>query len=387
MNSKEGRPRIILYLGAGASYFADYYTFVDFPELLFNVKLREAEGMPPLSPNSGRILGAIRSSLERNSIPTTHDNFLWRLDGYTQFLRLNQCDDALQDFLRENARLFDLHICTEQAIQQITASTIHHYSSNRVRRAKDVSVNGFAAMRKVIDLYSSIASLNGTGMNLDIFSTNYDMLIEDLIEEFGAQGDRPVTLANGIPGRTQELATWRHQEYPPENRNGCLLKLYRLHGCTCWFYHSQGDDNVYFHRRDATHQPGDRLCAMYPGRETHIGTGPHGHSFRRFYEQLQVCDLAVFIGFSFRDDDVMHVLLKALAERCGTLKILVVDRLYTKVDVRNKLADAAKRTTFPTRLPEDGEIDSLRMNFGMESDFDALILERCRTMLGKKKGD
>jgi hypothetical protein len=213
------------------------------------------------------------------------------------------------------------------------------------------------------------------------------MLIEDLVEEFGIQGNRQVTLTNGISGRTQELATWKYQEYTSEKHGECLLRLYRLHGCTCWFYHGQGDDGVYFHRRDATHQPGDRLCAMYPGRETLKGIGPHGHSYRRFYQQLQVCDLVVFIGFSFRDDDVMHVLLKALAERAGALKILVVDRLYTKEDIKNKLAEAAKRTTFPTRLPEDNEIDSIKMSFGMEPNFDLQILERCRILLGRNKGD
>lgn len=342
--------------------------------------------MPPLSPNSERILSAIRCSLERNNAATTHDNFLWRLDGYTQFLRLNQCDDALQEFIRESTRLYDLHICTEQAIHQITASTIHHYSSNRVQRAKASSGASFVTMQKVLDLYRDIAALNGAGVILPIFTTNYDMLIEDLISEFGSRSDRPVILANGIPDQTQELAAWGIQEYHHGNIDACLLNLYRLHGCVCWFYHSQGDDKVYFHRRDATYQPADRLCAMYPGREAQIGIGPHGHSFRTFYQQLQVCELIIFIGFSFRDDNVMHVLLKALAERNGRLKILVVDQLYTKKDVTNKLGDAAKRTTLPTRLPEDNEIHSLRMGFGTEADFDKRILESCQTLLGRKKG-
>jgi hypothetical protein len=241
-------------------------------------------------------------------------------------------------------------------------------------------------MQKVLSLYENIAELNGADAVLPIFATNYDMLIEDLTSEFGGRGDRPVILANGISRQVQELATWDRQEYHLDNGDGCLLKLHRLHGCACWFYHSQGDDKVYFHRRDAKFQPGDKLCAMYPGRETQIGIGPHGHSFHTFYQELQACELAIFIGFSFRDDDVMHILLKALAERKGKLRILVVDQLYTKADVKNKLADAATRMAFPARLPESEEIDSLTLSFGMETDFDKRILERCRALLGRERG-
>ncbi len=378
------QPNVILFLGAGASYFAGHYTFVDFPELLFNSDLRDMEGMPALSPNSGRILRAIRDSLERNNIPTTHDNFLWRLDGYTQFLRLNQSDDVLQEFLKENARLFDLHNCTEQAIQQISKSTIHHYSSNRVQKAKETSADSFENMRKVLALYHNLAALNGESATLPIYTTNYDMLIEDLVCEFGEQ-KKPVSLVNGIPNLTDELATWSNRAYNSRNDGKCLFHLHRLHGCVCWFYHAQGDSNIYFHRQDATQQQTENLYAMYPGREAQIGTGSHGHSFKNFYQHLQVCDLAIFIGFSFRDDDVMHVLLKALAERDGKLKLLIVDKLYTGADVKKKLEDAARRSTFPSRLPKEKEIDSVRIGFGADMGFDERILNSCQALLNRKK--
>ena len=98
MNLKEIKSKVILFLGAGASHFAGYKTFVTFPQLLFEKELREQEGIPPLPINSERILIAIRDSLIKNNKATTHDNFLWRLDAYTQFLRLNQRDEVLQEF-------------------------------------------------------------------------------------------------------------------------------------------------------------------------------------------------------------------------------------------------------------------------------------------------
>jgi hypothetical protein len=377
-NNKQSK--VILYLGAGASYFAGYHTFVNFPDLLFNPDLRKSEGMPNLDPNSERILQAIRKSLVENNKATTHDNFLWRLDGYNQFLRLNQSDPVLQDYLRGNNRLYDLFICTEQAISQISTSTVHHYSSKRVEMAKAVNGPVFENMHRVLSLYHDIAKLNGINAALPVFTTNYDMLLEDLINEFAGQNKIPITLVNGIHGLTKELMPWDSQEYACSS-SLCTLHLHRLHGCVCWFYHDPGDSNIYFHRYDATQQQIDKLYAMYPGREARIGIGPHGNSFRTFYQQLQVCNLVIFIGFSFRDDDVMHVLLKALAERRGKLKILVVDLVYNKDDVRNKLSDASHRTSFPFRIPKAGEIESLKMRFGSDPGFDTQILDLCRSLI------
>lgn len=376
-------PRVILFLGAGASQFAGYFTFVEFPQLLFDKQLREYEGLPPLGSKSEKILSAIRGSLDRNGIATTHDNFLWRLDGYTQLLRLNQKDEALQEYLKDNSKLYELYLCTQQAVQQITASTIGHYSKNRVSDDKPYL---FEKLTKVYQLYRSLAKLNANGVPLPIFTTNYDMLIEDLVYKFYDTSGMEVLFANGMPGYTRELSAWNPTEYNLNMRDMGGFHLHRLHGCVCWFYHAQGDRRVYFHRNDASQQNEDQLCAMYPGRETEIGTGPHGHSFRLFYRYLQHCELAVFIGFSFRDDDVMHVILKALSERKGKLKILVIDRLYTRDDIRNKLENSGNRTPFPTRLPKDSEVDSLAMEFPKPVKFDEDILDKCQIMLSNKRG-
>lgn len=128
-------------------------------------------------------------------------------------------------------------------------------------------------------------------------------------------------------------------------------------------------------------KPIRNLCAMYPGLERESGAGPHGHGFRSLYWLLGVCDLLVFVGFSFRDDDVMHVLLKALADRRGRLKILVVDNTYVATNVLHCLKEAARRSTFPAHVPDEGVITSLKLNFGIDADFDNRILNRCRDLL------
>ncbi len=377
-------PRVVLYLGAGASQFAGYRTFADFPVLVFDRSVRRSEGLHDLPPQAERLLTAIKEALEAKSKPTTHDMFLWRIEQYRQLLILNSQDPALQPFLREARGLWDLHVCTEDAVNVMATTTVHHYSSDRVRVAHESDPNVYRNMRLVYELLLAMADLNGAGSHLPIFTTNYDMLVEDLCHEFCNGSKRPV-LVNGLPNVSQERATWTPAVYEGRSPASATFHLFRLHGCACWFYHHQGNEGIYFHRVDAAQQSIWDLCAMYPGLEMERGAGPHGYGFRAFHRYLQACDLVVFIGFSFRDDDVMHVLLKALAERKGQLKVLMIDKMYTTCDVQMRLREAARRSPFPVREPNDKEMIGLKLVFGSEEAFADKVISACKTLLGKEK--
>jgi hypothetical protein len=369
------KSRILLFLGAGASQFAGYRTFADFPQLLFDEKLRRSEGLPPIQPGPLRILEQIKNALESTEVPTTHDNFLWRLDAYTQLLRLNQRDPVLQDYLR-SASLHDLYLLTDGAVDAMAKTTIRHYSANRVNHASAGDPEAQRRLREVYGLYCGIASECGKGVPLPVFSTNYDMLLEDLFASFS----NAFRLVTGLSRGTSEGATWAAKQYETSSRK-LAVHLFRLHGCCCWFYHGQGDGSIYFHRSDAAQQSREHLCAMYPGLEREKGTGPHGHGFRQLYKHLQSCDVALFVGFSFRDDDVMHVLLKACADRRERLKVLIVDKSLTAYDVKVRLDGAARRSTFLVYVPRESEISALRMAFGSERDSCDRILKECRALL------
>jgi hypothetical protein len=210
------------------------------------------------------------------------------------------------------------------------------------------------------------------------------MLLEDLCTEFCTQAKNGI-LTNGISPMNEEGSMWTSSVFGESNFVRPGLRLFRLHGCASWFYHHTGDEHIYYHRSEAAQQSVRNLCAMYPGLERERGAGPHGHGFRAFYDVLQACELIVFIGFSFRDDDVMHVLLKALSERRGSLKVLVVDNMYTAHNVQSRLEDAARRSTFHTYVPKDKEITVLRLGFGRDNNFDISILDECNKLLKKEK--
>jgi len=369
--------RLALFLGAGASQFAGYRTFADFPQLLFDEELRRAEDLPAIPPGPLGMLQQIKNALEATDVPTTHDNFLWRLDAYTQLLRLNQRDPVLKDYLR-TAKLHDLYLLTDGAVDAMAKTTVRHYSANRIDRAQAVAPLVYQRLKDAYDLYRQLAILASPRSALPIFTTNYDMLLEDLFSTF--RGD--FRLNAGFDRDMCDGATWLAPAYErtkahPER----VAHLFRLHGCCCWFYHGHGDDNIYFHRRDAVQHSHRRLCAMYPGLEREKGSGPHGHAFKYLNQQLRSCDLIVFIGFSFRDDDVMHVLLNACADRSSPLKILVIDKSLSAADVRNRLQNAARRSTFVTAVPSANMVTSVRMSFGLDTDFARTIVEECVSLL------
>lgn len=379
-------PSVVLYLGAGASQFAGYRTFADFPVLLFNQTVRDAEQLPPLPDAAIRLLTEIKVALESQDGWTTHDRFLWRLNEYEHILNLNRSDPAIQPFLRDASRqLFDLWCCTQAAVNVMAQTTVRHYSSNRVVPAHQSDPTTYQNMKRAYSLYMKMAELNGASGCLPVFTTNYDMLIEDLCSEFHESSTTRQPLANGLLHVNEEGETWVPLTCDGKCTACSILQYFRLHGCASWFYAQPGDPNVYFHRKDAHTKPISNLCAMYPGLERERGAGPHGHGFRALYRMLQVCDLIVFIGFSFRDDDVMHVLLKALAERQGQLQLLIVDSTYTKHNVASRLEEAARRSTFPADVPEDTCIVAMKVRYGVDEGFDDRILTQCKQMLRKRR--
>jgi len=376
INSPNVAPKIVLFLGAGASSFAGYYTFAAFSDLLFDKELRNREGLPPIDRSTEKILKEIETSLKNRRIPTTHDNFLWKLNSYADLSELVAQDPVVKSRLGTTDRLFDFESQTRAALEEITATTIQHYSVNRVPKAKQHEQERHNRMRRVLQFYYSLASLTDPNAQyLPVFTTNYDMLIEDLVSDTGYA----TSFFTGFPGYTTESASWSPNNYPTELRG---LHLYRLHGCVCWFYHGPHDPDVYFHRRDCCSRPREYLCALYPGREIYSGLDPYKTGFRKFYELLITCKLAVFIGFSFRDYDVMHILLRANAQRQKPMKMLIFDSLYQDRDILANLSEASKKSLFPCRIPALNEVQSICGNFA-EDDFDEKLLDIINQLIRK----
>lgn len=359
-------PKIILFIGSGSSAFAGYRTFETFPALIFNEQIRIEDKLPPLHPTTFGFLKEIEQTLLLSHKSTTHDNFLWALNDYKKLWYTLRVDGVLKSrFLSSTERwgeFSQFSVITEDAIRDITHTTIHHYSAKKLERIKN-DIEKYELFRNIFKFYEKLSLINNSDFPiLHIFTTNYDMLLEDLFLEFNNK-EPDISLINGIPNCCQEGSYWSESKYPASNNNKKGFFLYRLHGCVSWFYHGQGDERVYFHRRDCTQQEINNLCAMYPGLERYRGLNPHAFGFRQFYKYLLYCNVIIFIGFSFRDDDVKHILLSANSRRDKPIKIIVIDPALQDTDIHANFLESAKNTQFPVETPSINEIKSINAHF------------------------
>jgi hypothetical protein len=368
MHSTTALPQIVVFLGAGASAVAGYQTFAGFPDLIFSDEIRYQQRLGQLHSTTRPLLKDIEQSLQISNEATTHDNFLKRLDDYTRLWHVLRVDNVLRSrFLKSTIQWSEFAYfaqTVEDAIHDLTVTTVRHYSANKVQTSGQPNEPGSDLMHCLFEFYCDLATRNNTPY-LPIFTTNYDLLFEDLFEEFGHSANSAFKLVNGFAGCTREEGIWSEQEY--EARLGGI-HLYRLHGCVSWYWKSCGENKkiLQYCRSEIPEQP-TGLCAIYPGCEVPLGSDPHAYGFRKLNEMLLHCKLVIFIGFSFRDNDVMHVLLSANAQREQPLKLIVVDPTLNNTTVDKRLDASGLQTQHPIRKPERCDIHCINLRYGIDN--------------------
>jgi hypothetical protein len=112
---------------------------------------------------------------------------------------------------------------------------------------------------------------------------------------------------------------------------------------------------------------------MFPGKEIYPGNDPHGFAFRKLYHSFYSSTVVTFIGFSFRDDDVVHSLLASNAARRKPVRLVVVDPHFTEGDLFKAFAESATRMTLPSRIPAPSEVCCLGIEFGEQGSCDEIV--------------
>jgi hypothetical protein len=374
MLSNGALPKIVVFLGAGASSVAGYHTFAAFPDLIFSDEIRSQERLGQLHSTTRELLKEIEQSLSIIGKATTHDNFLWALNDYTNLWHVIRVDDVLRSrFLKSTIQWSEFAYFSqtvEDAIYDLTATTVRHYSANKVQLSHQTNDMNYDHMRGLFEFYTLLAIKNNKQTPyLPIFTTNYDLLFEDLFSEFGDPSKSTLKLVNGVPNCTGDGATWSEEEYEGQPEG---IHLYRLHGCVSWFWHPSDKNAVQYCRSDIPQYPLANLCAIYPGSKVSLGLNPHVFGFRKLNELLLSCTVVVFIGFSFRDNDVIHILLSANAQREQPIKLIVVDPTLTKERVIERLSTSSMETQYPVRLPDACDIHCIHIRYGV-ADFSQII--------------
>ena len=149
-----------------------------------------------------------------------------------------------------------------------------------------------------------LKGLKEIGPAIEIFTTNYDRVLEDATKQADMNMEYGV-VHDGLDTYV-DYSLWGPRKRPlPNNRRGLLTKL---HGSVDW---QRLDGNI---TRSAPRFTGDHQnhCILYPG---HKGT-PTEEPFISFHEHLRTVvrgeyeplSAAIFIGFAFRDDHINTIL-------------------------------------------------------------------------------
>ena len=135
----------------------------------------------------------------------------------------------------------------------------------------------------------------------DVLTTNYDNVIETYCEGSG------ITLTNGFqPSFHGDRRKWAGN---PGKAESGALRLVKMHGSITW--QKDGDDVLELGRPGARGE--ERDVMIYPEkRPKRYGKSIFPDLKRTFREVLADTDLLVVVGYSFRDEEINHMIKRRL---------------------------------------------------------------------------
>lgn len=186
------------------------------------------------------------------------------------------------------------------------------------RLAQDLQTTIGLVNQQVYDLYSQdpepaelaqnwsplIHGLLEYGARLDIFTTNYDLVVENALKELN--GDDFMYSYSGAAGRVQRFLDLKQWQEDAERPGGLLTKL---HGSLNWKVSGQriaiGDSGF-----TGTHAKHAIIYPGFKGRSNATFFEPFHDYFSRM---LASADHVLIVGFAFRDEYIAQILRTSLA--------------------------------------------------------------------------
>jgi hypothetical protein len=311
-------PQIVVFAGAGASKAVNasgYPTTVEFFQRL------------PRDISEHTIFGLATEYLhtrseKRGAIDI--EEILWALQELDAFLGAVTDTNSVPGWFLRSDRLFRV-----LGVSANNGSLLDH--TPEVRKIVTTIVSKINAL--VYDFYSRmpeqfemeanwlplIEGLLTSGASVELFTTNYDIVIEAALENLESRGKVPI----------KRIVTGRHPGLRPlldqllwarraEDRQAPAGLLTKLHGSVDW---SRGPEGTYV---------GDPLfkgdhnkhVILYPGFKGLPAAEPFAAFHNYFANVIAKADYILFIGFAFRDQYINDLLKRFTAIHA---KILVID--------------------------------------------------------------
>ena len=287
---------ILVFVGAGGSAAVDpeqYPTTVEF----FNRLPDEIKNDP--------VFIKVREFLEAQKAgqPIDIEEVLWNLDELQDYFQASLDTKAVTGWIIEGNRIS--HLINNTPDLQYLRDGMRDLTGVRIPNLKNrinAQVYNFYATNpdpeKLSDWVQLLKGLEGIDSAVEIFTTNYDLVLETAIKEAEINVETGRS-SDGIQMRL-DTACWDH----PNALTDEMGRLTKLHGSVDWQRHNEdiivGNPNF-----TGNHQ---NHLILYPGYKGE----PDEEPFIKFHEHLkavvQKTRAAIFIGFTFRDGYINSIL-------------------------------------------------------------------------------
>lgn len=293
---------ILLFVGAGGSAAVDaeqYPTTVEFFKRL------------PDNIVQSRLFFLVRNFLtnapSHNGASIDIEKILWELDNLQDYLMSSISKDCVEGWFIWNDYMatLDGRAIRSPDYADGFKKIVEDYVEPLRKDINDL-VHEFYVRRpgrdKLVDWKFFLRGLEAYGPNIEIFTTNYDLVLESAIEKAVVKIE--TGRASGLQ-TTLDTTLWDR----PGATQGTKGRLTKLHGSVDW---QLGDNSITC--SDVYTGDPQKQSILYPG----FKGPPTKEPFIKFHEHLRAvvdhADAAAFIGFAFRDEYINGILSNLRAE-------------------------------------------------------------------------
>ena len=178
---------------------------------------------------------------------------------------------------------------------------------------------------------------------LEIFTTNYDSILETISSELG------YIFSDGfIPDRRIGAFEWNTQSLGSEKIN-----IYKLHGSVTWY---RKQDKILKFSEDISGSPGLETLMLYPTELKEILNPPYNNIHRKFEDVLFNTQLCLVVGHSFGDEYIKNLFQDRLKEK--KFKIYFINGRFSK-SMKKKIFGRTNRVSPIPKKFEDVDLTNL----------------------------
>lgn len=164
-------------------------------------------------------------------------------------------------------------------------------------------------IEKGVEIYSNLFKLCKNS-NLEIFTTNYDPIIENVCDKLN------ISYADGfMPKGNTGYFTWT-----PESLNGRKLNLFKLHGSITWYKDSNG--RIIKFPIDISDRRDVQSVIIYPTEYKELFNPPFNRLYFEFSKSIFNSTNCLAIGHSFRDPYMRELLFEKIKQQGYKLTII-----------------------------------------------------------------